>query len=163
MMTNPHIARKLDKSLKAGQKHLAFLMNDMMEGTFINPEEFESKDDELEEKLSIAANFLLQHWESLDIKPIILVSTDEHKALYSNKYPHVATVGEYVEAMENHEELSLRIQFLLKKEATGPSIYPEYLLLSDIDEGLANGKYQKGQFRVILSSFVVKHVLSLIS
>uniref|UniRef100_A0AC34F0G4 S1 motif domain-containing protein n=1 Tax=Panagrolaimus sp. ES5 TaxID=591445 RepID=A0AC34F0G4_9BILA len=148
MTTNPHIARKLEKSLKAGQKHLAFLMNDMMEGCFVHPDEFESKDDLLEHKLSVAANFLLEHWEPFEVKPVILVSSDKQKAYYLEKYPHVATVGDYVGAMKNHEELSLRIQFLLKKEETGPSIYPEYLLLSDIDEGLSKGKYQKGQFRV---------------
>lgn len=148
MMTNPHIGRKIDKSLKAGQKHLAFLMNDMMEGCFVNPELFENKEVELEHKLQVAANFLLKHWEDADVKPIILVSTAEQKEFYLKDYEYVATVAEYVGAMENHEELSLRIEFLLKKEETGPSIYPEYLLLPQIDEGLASGKYQKGQFRV---------------
>uniref|UniRef100_A0A7E4VF69 S1 motif domain-containing protein n=1 Tax=Panagrellus redivivus TaxID=6233 RepID=A0A7E4VF69_PANRE len=146
--TNPQIARKIDKILKGGEKHLAFLMNDMMEGTFVNPEDFESKEEELHHKLIVAAGFLKKHWESLDIKPVIVVSTDEAKEAFLKDYEFVTTVGEYVDSMGDKADLALRIQYLLKQEDTGPSIYPEYLQLNDVDQGLAAGKYQKGAFRV---------------
>lgn len=148
MMTTPHVGKKVDRILKSGTKNLAFLMNDLMEGCFVNPEDFESKDDELKEKLLVSANFLSKHWEQYNVKPIILTSTVEAKTMYESEYKHVLTITDYVEGMKDNDELMLRIQYLTKTEDKGPTLYPEYLQLDDVDEGLASGKYQKGAFRV---------------
>ena len=148
MMTTPHIGKKVDRILKGGTKHLSFLMNDLMEGCFVDPQSFESKDDELKQKLLVAAEFLAKHWESSNVKPLILVSTADAKQTLLKTYPHVLQIGEYVGGMKDNSELVLRIQYLLKKEDSGPTVYPEYLQLDEVDEGLATGKYQKGAFRV---------------
>ncbi|TKR80691.1 hypothetical protein L596_014723 [Steinernema carpocapsae] len=133
-------------------------MNEFHYKTAISPSALDSKAQILEQSLIKAASFFHEHWEELDVKPVLITGTDALE-MAEEFAGQTMTIKKYVKGMENNSVLLDKLSAYDQSfEKNARIIYPEHLTQEQINAGLQSGRFCKGTFNVSRENYLEANV-----
>ncbi|KAK2159602.1 hypothetical protein LSH36_150g04005 [Paralvinella palmiformis] len=141
-------------------KHFYVFVNEFHKDTYVERLPGESSNDRNDRAIRISVMWYGKHLALSDDSLRVVLLTDDvaNREQAKQNGIHAFSMKDYVKSLGNASDLIDKLSTDENKVIDGKPLYPEHLPLSQIQEGIKNGKYMQGTFQASRENYLEAYV-----
>ncbi|KAL3121606.1 hypothetical protein niasHT_008735 [Heterodera trifolii] len=151
---NSSIYKRMNGIYTENVGRMFVFLNEFVGGTFVESASITVPELHQEQCLVRSANYLLDHWNAIGIRPLVLCSSEETKLRLDKSFEHTLTLLDYARGIDCEKSLLERVEDLCRKESRGKALFPEYWTQEKLLEGISKGTLKKGKFKISSENYL---------